>query len=42
MIYFFKVRLIIIIPNTPTPENDIVGVYLFHNDSVCGKVVSAQ
>ena len=31
MIYVFKFRLIIIIPNTPTPANDVV-VYLFHND----------
>ena len=32
MIYVIKFRLIIIIPNTTTPANDVVGVYLFHND----------
>ena len=29
MIYVFKFRLIIIIPNTPTPSNDVVGFTCF-------------
>ena len=43
MIYVFKFRLIIILPNTPTPSNDVVGCLLVSQWLyICGKVVSAQ
>ena len=37
MIYVFKFRLLIIIPNTPTPATTLWGVYLFHNDYISAK-----